>query len=408
MNSKLNPFDMTRSKVCLCLLLLGLVACNNKPAKTDASSMKATVDTALAFAQKQSLLLAKKYDDQPDKLPRTFQQGKDVSSDSRWWCSGFFPGVLWQLYDAQGSPAVLDYAKRYTQRVEREQYTTDNHDVGFMIYCSFGNGYRLTKDPHYRAVMLTAAKSLSTRYNPTVGLIRSWDHNKEQWQYPVIIDNIMNLELLLWAAKQSADSTYTHIARSHADRTMQHHFRPDYSSYHVVSYDTLSALPHRKQTHQGLSDESSWSRGQAWGLYGYTYLYRDTKDPRYLQQAQHIADYLLNHPHMPKDGIPYWDYDSPDIPNTPRDASAASIMASALLDLSDFVGKERQAQYRTFAELQISTLASAAYTAKLGENGCFILKHSVGAYPLHSEIDVPLTYADYYYVEALNKLKKKL
>lgn len=398
---------MIRRSVCQYLILLGLTACSATRAQTNDTSVEATVDSALAFAEKQSLLLAKKYEKQHDQLPRTFQQDKDISSDSRWWCSGFFPGVLWLLYEAHSSAELLAYAKLYTQRVEREQYTTDNHDVGFMIFCSFGNGYRLTKDPHYRSVILTAAKSLSTRYDPAVGLIRSWDHNREQWQYPVIIDNIMNLELLLWAANQSEDSTYSAMVRSHADRTMQHHFRSDYSSYHVVSYDTLSALPHHKQTHQGFSNESSWSRGQAWGLYGYTYLYRETKDRRYLQQAQHIADYLLDHPHMPEDGIPYWDYDSPDIPNTPRDASAASIMASALVELSDFVDGELSHKYRDFAKLQITTLASPRYTAKLGENGGFILKHSVGAYPLHSEIDVPLTYADYYYVEALNKLKKK-
>src|SRR5690606_944013 len=277
-----------------------------------------------------------------------------------------------------------------------------------MIYCSFGNGYRLTQNKKYEEVMLTAAKSLSTRYNPQVGLIRSWDHNKENWQYPVIIDNIMNLELLLWASDYSGDEKFKQIALSHADKTIQHHFRPDYSSYHVVSYDTISGIPHLKQTHQGFSDESSWSRGQAWGLYGYTYLYRETKDQRYLQQAKNIANYLVNHPHMPKDYIPYWDYNIPDIPNTYRDVSASTLMASALIELSEFVDKSLAQKYMQVVETQIRTLSTPAYTAKLGENGCFILKHSVGSYPAKSEVDVPLTYADYYYLEALSRLKKKI
>ena len=228
--------------------------------------LETVVDNALAFSEQQSLLMAQKYESQMDRLPRTFEKGKDISSDSRWWCSGFFPGSLWYVYENSRSQEMLKYAKMYTNRVEREKYTTDNHDVGFMLYCSFGNGLRLTDDKNYQDVLLTGARSLATRYNPNVGLIRSWDHNRENWQYPVIIDNIMNLELLLWAAKTSGDSSFKEMALSHADKTIKHHFRPDYSSFHVVSYDTLTAKPHKKQTHQGYSDESAWSRGQAWGF----------------------------------------------------------------------------------------------------------------------------------------------
>ncbi len=398
-----------RNTFFICFIILaGFNACTNN-SKTDSDkALKSIIDSAFVFAEQQSLLMAEKYEGQEGRFPRTYEKGKDVSSDSRWWCSGFFPGSLWYIYENSLNPDVLKYAQLYTDRVEREKYTTDNHDVGFMIYCSFGNGYRLTKNKDYEEVMLTAAKSLSTRYNPQVGLIRSWDHNTEQWQYPVIIDNIMNLELLLWAAEYSRDVSFKEIALSHADKTIEHHFRPDYSSYHVVSYDTITGIPHLKQTHQGFSDESSWSRGQAWGLYGYTYLYRETKDERYLQQATNIANYLINHANMPEDYIPYWDYNSPDIPNTYRDVSAAAIMASALVELSDYADKDHAQKYRQIVEIQIKTLASPAYTANLGENGCFILKHSVGAYPLKSEVDVPLTYADYYYLEALSKLKKKI
>jgi len=391
------------------LFIILLSSCANKPqADTDKDSLLAVIDSALAFSEKQSLLLAQKYEEQDGRLPRSYENGKDVSSDSRWRCSGFFPGTLWYLYENNRDTTILKYAKLYTDRVEREKFTTDNHDVGFMLYCSFGNGLRLTGNEHYKEVLLTGAKSLATRYRPRVGLIRSWDQFKDKWEYPVIIDNIMNLELLLWAAKNSGDTTFSNIALSHADKTMIYHFRPNHSSYHVVSYDTLTAKPHARQTHQGSSDESSWSRGQAWGLYGYTYLYRETKDQRYLDHAQNIASYIIHHPNMPKDYIPYWDFDTSEIPDTPRDASAACIIASALVELSSFVDKKLADEYMQVVETQIRTLASSDYTAKLGENGCFILKHSTGAYPFKSEIDAPLTYTDYYYLEALTRLKKKL
>lgn len=368
--------------------------------------LETVIDNALSFSEKQYMLMAKKYASQDSILPRSFDKGKNTTSSSRWWTSGFFPGSLWYLYENSKDPELLKYAKLYTDRVEREKYTTDNHDVGFMLFCSFGNGLRLTGNKHYEDVLLTGANSLATRFNPNVGLIRSWDHSR--WQYPVIIDNLMNLEILLWASVHSGDDKYKKIAISHADKTMINHFRPDYSSYHVVSYDTLSGLPQVKQTHQGAYDESSWSRGQAWGLYGYTYLYRYTKDKRYLEQAKKIANYLIHHPNMPKDYIPYWDFNAPDIPHAKRDASAACIIASALVELSGFVSPQLSKTYMQIVEKQIRTLASQEYTAKLGENGCFILKHSVGAYPFRSEVDVPLPYADYYYLEAMTRLKRRL
>lgn len=388
-------------------LLLFLVAVITA-GQVSAQSLKKVVAKAFKNAEQQSLLMAKKYENQPGRLPKSFEKGKDTSSDSRWWCSGFFPGSLWYLYENNKNEELLRYAKLYTDRVEREKYTTDNHDVGFMLYCSFGNGLRITGEERYKEVLLTGAKSLATRFDPNVGLIRSWDHSKEVWQYPVIIDNLMNLELLLWAANNSKDNNFKTIALSHADKSMKHHFRPDYSSYHVVSYDLKSGIPHKKQTHQGAADDSAWSRGQSWGLYGYTYLYRETKDKRYLEQAKHIANFLIKHPQMPKDFIPYWDYNAPQIPNTPRDASAACVMASALIELSDFVEPELKKKYMQVVDVQIRTLASDEYTAKLGENGDFILKHSTGAYPFKSEIDAPLSYADYYYLEALARLKKRL
>lgn len=388
----------------LALLLTGLLWCN----LATAQPLKTVVEKALAFSEQQSLLMARKYEHEAGVLPRSFEGGKNTVSDSRWWCSGFFPGSLWYLYENSKNPELLTFAKQYTDRVEREKYTTDNHDVGFMLYCSFGNGLRLTKEASYQKVLLTGAQSLATRYDPKVGLIRSWDHNKTIWQYPVIIDNIMNLELLLWASKQSGSEQLKKTALSHADKTMKHHFRPDFSSYHVVSYDRQTGLPHKKQTHQGYADDSAWSRGQAWGLYGYTYLYRETREKRYLEQAKHIASFLIHHPQMPENFIPYWDYNAPQEAGTPRDASAACIMASALIELGDFVNANTKKKYMEVVEKQIRTLASDEYTAKLGENGNFILMHSTGAFPFKSEIDAPLTYADYYYLEALSRLKKRL
>lgn len=387
------------------ILLPALLSCNTAVKE---KPMTEIIDAALLQAEKQSLLMAAKYDTVPGVLPRTFENGQMVTEGSKWWTSGFFPGVLWLLYENSRNEELLKYAREYTARVEKEQYTTDNHDVGFMLYCSYGNGLRITGDTAYKAVLLQGAKSLSTRFRPQIGLIRSWDFNKEEWQYPVIIDNMMNLELLMWASKNSNDTTFARIARSHADNTQQHHFRADNSTYHVVSYDTLSGLPHIKQTSQGYANESAWARGQAWGLYGYTMMYRETRDARYLEQAEKIATFLLYHPNMPEDGIPYWDFNAPNIPDALRDASAAAIMASALIELSDYTGGNLQKQYLAMAEKQLRTLSSPEYLATVGDNGNFILKHGVGNMPKNSEVDTPLTYADYYYLEALIRWKKQV
>ncbi len=368
--------------------------------------MAEVVNNALDFSLRQSLRMATKYADSLSVLPRSFEDGKMVTSRSSWWCSGFFPGTLWYLYEYSQDQEVLGFARNYTSRIEREKNRTSHHDIGFMLYCSFGNGYRLTGDVHYRDVLLTGARSLATRFNPNIGLIRSWDWNRHRWQYPVIIDNMMNLELLLWASRTLETDTFYTVAKSHADKTLLHHYRDDESSFHVVSYDTLSAAPHVRETFQGYSDESSWSRGQAWGLYGYMFMYRETGEPRYLGQALKITDFLINHTNMPEDYIPYWDFDAPDIHNALRDASAGAIIASAWLELSQYVDSKLAARLRDIVETQLRTLASPAYTAAPGENGDFILKHSVGFFPEGSEVDVPLTYADYYYVEALMRYKK--
>ncbi|MGL6179972.1 MAG: glucuronyl hydrolase, partial [Tannerellaceae bacterium] len=277
-----------------------------------------------------------------------------------------------------------------------------------MLYCSFGNGLRLGGYDAYKEVLLTGTESLSTRYKDNVGAIRSWDWNQKVWQYPVIIDNMMNLELMMWAAKESGNKRFAEMAKSHADKTMKNHFRNDYSCYHVVSYDTITGKPHKKQTWQGYADESAWARGQAWALYGYTMMYRETGEKRYLNHAKKVAEYIMNHPNLPEDKIPYWDFNAPQIPNEERDASAGALIASALIELSQYTKGDFSTKCLDVAETQVRALTSDAYLAEEGTNANFILKHSVGAKPLKSEIDVPLTYADYYYVEALVRYKKLL
>lgn len=364
------------------------------------------INESLDFSADQYSFMSEAMKGMPDLLPRTIDaEGKLVTSDSKWWTSGFFPGSLWYLYEYTNDTAFLRNARIMTDRVEKEKFTTNNHDVGFMIGCSFGNALRLTNEERYKEVLITAAKSLSTRFRPNIGCIQSWEP-RQGWQCPVIIDNMMNLELLMEVFHMTGDSSLYKIAVSHADTTMKNHFRPDYSTWHVVSYDTISGKVEVKQTAQGASDESAWARGQSWGLYGYTMMYRETKLERYLEQAMHIADFLINNENMPQDKVPYWDYNAPGIPDTERDASAAAIMASALIELSDYSGSEKGKEYLDFAESQIRSLSLPSYRARKGENGNFILMHSVGSLPANSEVNVPLTYADYYYIEALMRMRK--
>jgi len=319
------------------------------------------------------------------------------------WTSGFFPGVLWYLYEYTGDQKWEQQARKFTTRIEDEQYNGKTHDMGFKIFCSVGNGYRLTANDHDRQVLIQAAKTLATRFNPIVGCIRSWDHNSDKWDFPVIIDNMLNLELLFAATKLTGDSSFYKIAVCHANTTMKNHFRKDYSTYHVIDYNPQTGAVQHRNTHQGYSDESTWARGEAWALYGYTMCYRETGDRRYLEQADHIANWLLHHPHMPADGVPYWDFDAPHIPNEPRDVSAASVIASALLELSTF-SKEKSVYQAKAAH--ILRHLSTHYVSKKGENIGFILLHSTGSKPSGTEVDKPLIYADYYFLEALLRQQK--
>src|SRR5665647_136141 len=318
---------------------------------------------------------------------------------SKDWCSGFYAGSLWEASELTGDTTLQQLAREFTLPLEKEKFNGATHDMGFKMMCSFGQGYRITGDSAYRDILIQSAKTLTTRFNEKIGAIRSWDHNKDKWQFPVIIDNMINLELLFWASKQTGDQLYYNIAVKHAETTLANHFRADNSSFHVVDYDTITGAVIKKNSHQGFSDASAWSRGQAWGLYGYSMCYRETGIVSFLYQAEKIADFILNHPNLPADKIPYWDFDAPATPSRPRDVSAAAITASALYELARFVPQKKEF-YIQSAD-QILKSLNNSYSSKPGENKGFLLGHSTGSFPHNSEIDVPINYADYYYLEAL-------
>jgi len=364
---------------------------------------------AFAQADRQTLLMLKEIEKVKAEAkktdlvtPRTLENGKLKLVASKDWTSGFFPGELWFLYEYSGNKMWLEQARKFTAMIEQEQFNGKTHDMGFKVFCSVGTGYRITKDAHYRDVIIQSAKTLATRFNPKTGVILSWDHSRDKWVNPVIIDNMMNLELLFEATKLTGDSSFYKIAVSHANTTMKNHFRPDFSSYHVVDYDPNTGAVLKKTTHQGYSDASAWARGQAWAVYGYTLCYRYTKNPAYLKQAESIAAYILNNPTMPADLVPFWDFNAPNIPNEPRDVSAAAVIASALYELSGYSANKNL--YVVKADKMLNSISSK-YISAPGTDKGFILSHSTGSKPSDSEVDVPLSYADYYYLEALLRCK---
>ena len=342
------------------------------------------------------------------------------------WCSGFFPGNIWHMYELTGDQKWLPLAEKYTEDLDSVQYLTWHHDVGFMIGSSYLNGYRFAGKEEYKPVIIQTAKSLSTRFRPAAGVLQSWDADKgwqaeRGWKCPVIIDNMMNLELLFWASKATGDPSFRNIAISHAEKTMKYQIRKDGSSYHLACYDPETGNFIKGETSQGYSNESTWSRGQGWGIYGFTLCYRETKDPRFLKTAQRMADYYINHPNLPSDKIPWWDFDTHRPGFIPgkfsktnkyiqnyRDASAASVTASALLELSSYQKPDKKKIYTETALQILTSLSSPEYRAEEGKNGNFILKHSTGAIPHGSEVDVPLIYADYYFLEALLRYNRMI
>lgn len=374
-----------------------------------AAQVSETVDAMIArdiqVAEAQCGQLLDRLRRQPG-FPRSVAKGEVVTVGPLDWTAGFFPGTLWYLYEGTGEARWRSAATRYTADTAPAKFDKSQHDLGFMLGSGYGNGLRLTGDASYRDAMLAGATTLLTRFNPKVGSIQSWDlWPGSTWAYPVIIDNMMNLELLMWAARASGEARYREVAIAHADTTLKHHFRPDGSSYHLVDYDPRTGAVRGRVTVQGKADGSAWARGQAWGLYGFTMMYRETGKDAYLRQAQKIAAFYMGHPRLPTDKVPYWDFDDPAIPSAPRDAAAAAIASAALLELAGRSEPALARGYRDFAEQTLRSLSSPAYLAAPGTNGGFLLMHATGHKPAGTEIDVPLNYADYYFLEALLRLR---
>lgn len=398
-----------------------LVLFSNCSTKTEKNDF---IEDNFSFANKQMRQMLIVLGDSSVKLPKTISDENDELKcvTIHDWTSGFFPGTLWYLYEYTKDDFWRTSALKYTHLLEPIQNYTDHHDIGFMMYSSYGNAYRLTGNRDYESILLNSAKSLSTRYFSVPKTIRSWDHKKSwngnEWHCPVIIDNLMNLELLFFASKLTNDSSFYKIAVNHADNTMKNHVRDDYSCYHVVDYDTISGKVIDRATFQGYSDNSAWARGQSWAVYGFTVMYRETKDSKYLDVARKMADFYLNHPNLPEDKVPYWDLNIEEDGFIPawtytderkakvklKDTSAAAVMASALMELSSYVGKEGIVYYNS-GEQMIKSL-SDKYRNAIDSGNYFILDHSVGNFPRNYEIDVPLNYTDYYYLEALLRYEK--
>lgn len=387
-------------KPILWLLFINLFACNQKQAPK--FQLPSDVDKIMNFAMSQYTNAVQTLTDTTKAPIHGNADGTWIQKETSDWVSGFFAGILWHFYQYTNDPFWEKQARKWNAALEKEKFNTGTHDLGFMLYNSFGNGFRLTKDEKYREILLQGAESLITRFNPNVGTIKSW--NSAPGNHLTIIDNMMNLEYLFWASKVSGDPKYQAIAIRHADVTLKNHFREDGSAYHVLNYDPQTGEVKEKKTAQGFSDESSWARGQAWGGYGYTMMYRETGDPRYLEIAQKTFNCFIER--LPRNMVPYWDFDAPNIPNEPKESSAAAIAASALLELSMYVtdSNQKDRYYQTALNL-LEALSTDCYLAKVGKYQCILL-HSNGSVPAGEDVDVNFTYADYYYVEALLRLKK--
>ena len=364
-----------------------------------------TMPEAIANEPEEQRIQRERAERGPLVSPRSMRDGKLFMVPSRDWTSGFFPGMMWFMYEFTDDDFWYRKAREHTAHIEREKTNDGTHDMGFKIYCSFGNGYRITGDESYSDIMIESARTLITRYNENVGCIRSWDFARDRWDFPVIIDNMMNLELLFWATRETGDPVFYNIAVNHANATLRDFFREDNSSYHVIDYNPETGEIQNRHTHQGYTHESAWARGQAWGLYGFTMSYRETGIKAYLEQAKKIADFILNHPNLPDDMVPYWDYNAPNIPDEPRDVSAATIMSSALFELSTFVPEMSDYYFNTAS--RILENVSSNYRSEPGGNKGFLLGHGTGHFPGNHEIDEPLIYADYYFLEAIKRMKSK-
>lgn len=343
--------------------------------------------------------------DVADGFPRNVKPGEYKWSQSGMgsWTSGFYPGMLWYLYEYSQDAALKEAALEFTHALEPvKELDWNTHDLGFMMFNSAGHAYRITENPEYKQWLLQTADSLAALFNPATGTILSWPWMKRRnnWPHNTIIDNMLNLELLFWAAKNGGSEQLYDIAVTHAQTTLKNHFRDDFSTWHVLVYDDESPAVLQKITDQGFSDESVWSRGQAWAIYGYTLCYRETGIEEFKQAAMGAANFYIEH--LPSDYVPYWDFKLPDFTNEEKDASAAAIAASALIELAELTDDKNTS--KKYYDVALNTLQSLSSDAYQSSKTMALLDHSVGSKPHNSEIDVPIIYADYYYVEALIRL----
>ncbi len=329
---------------------------------------------------------------------RTFGEGAWQLTKPTEWTSGFFPGCLWLAYQLSGDSSWIEPAQEFTEGLTEQQYNTKTHDIGFMMFNSFGNGYKHNHSDDYKKIIIQSAKSLATRYNDNTKCIQSWNGD-----FQVIIDNMMNLDILFWAAKNGGGKALYNIAVTHANTTIKNHIRDDYSTFHVIVFDTVTGDVIQRKTHQGYADNSTWARGQAWGVYGFTVCFRETRDSTYLEAAINLADYFINA--LPDDFIPFWDLNLPDDYDRKfKDTSAASIFVSGLLELRKYV--QNTDRYDEVA-LNILTNLITKYLTK-GTNSSGILLHS--AYNVNSENkydwDASTIWGDYYFLEALKRYQE--
>ena len=395
----LRPLKKPPMKFLFRFLLVAAIVSGVFPTSATADPVLEMMPKVFERAAKQSSFLLENLA-KSQKFPRSLNpDGSLHAVDAEDWTSGFFPGTMWLIYEYNGSAQWKEEAMAATLRLEGLRNFKGHHDVGFMLGCSYGNALRLSPEDSQRAVLRDGAAALATRYRPELGMIRSWDF--KPYVYPVIIDNMMNLELLSWSAKNGGDPRHLEIAISHADHTLANHFRADGSAYHVLDYNPKTRAIGAIHSGQGADVRTAWARGQGWAISGFAMMFRETKKPEYLAKSAAVADFVMNHPNLPADKVPYWDFGAEAGEKTPRDASAAAVMAAGLVELAEMSGNEKGGKYLDFARAQMLALGSPAYLAEEGKNGGFILLHSTGHLPEGSEIDSPLSYADYYFLEAL-------
>ena len=320
--------------------------------------------------------------------------GRWLTTGSSAWTSGFFPGSLWLLYERTGDPAWRARAERWQADLERQKAKRSTHDLGFMFGPTFVADYRRTGDTAARDVALAAAASLASRYSATVGATRSWDTRAN---FRVIVDNLVNLDLLFWAARNGGRPEWRDMAHSHALRSSRDHVRPDGSTVQIVDYDELTGAVVATGTKQGAGPGSTWSRGQAWAIHGLATAYRETGDARLLDAARRTADWWGAH--VPADRVPPWDFTAPL--TEPRDSSAAAVAASGLLELARLEpDPARATRYREEARATVASLTSAAYLAPEGDA---LLLHGTYNRP-DGRADTGLVWGDFYLLEALARL----